>query len=210
MVLILDLKPSKAAEYFHDHDLKVYRLQEHVQHLCSAIWRYRYKYKNNDHKYSKLLWKSILIKNENLKKEYKDETGLYLPRYGNKAESIWMLEHGKYFDFILRLTKAMCIEHEYRFGKEHKSARLIPIIDRHRNGMRLKKQGGRSVSANEIPVFFSKTRYKDCISPNLNGIESNRLWYYRHQKVRRNTNKDYILSKWTKRDKPEFMQDFFI
>lgn len=158
-VFVLDLNPVKAAQY-HNNRHCVKMILESTQILSTAA--------QINIGANPLLYKPTHIKHP-----------CTLLATKNRSNYIWVLE----------LTKALLGEYTYRFGKDHKSGRLV----KHLSEIAPRIPSGELSFAQAMPDTYKKE----------DPVEAYRA-YYRGDK--RFDKAGRPLDVWTKRQKPDFME----
>lgn len=156
-VFYLDTNPQKAAEYHCDkHVVKM--ILESAQ-LLSTAWR-------------------VLEGDQEA-----DIKGLYRETHTNHPCAVWVRESRANYNYVYQLFEALCQEYTRRYGKEHKTARLLDPLYELPFGL----PEATDYKPTNPPQCMPK-EYHD-ISP----VVAYRTYYIQEKAY---------MAKWTKRDKP--------
>ncbi|MCG3175390.1 MAG: hypothetical protein MOGMAGMI_00319 [Candidatus Omnitrophica bacterium] len=107
--------PIKCAMFLDDKRV-IKMVLETAQLLCSSVYIHLFK-----NKYPNFTKQTRI--------SYRAETDLYLPSHLNHPISAWVrLTRGNYI-WTLEHFEALLEEYKFRFGREHKSSFLLPLLD---------------------------------------------------------------------------------
>lgn len=107
--------PQSCASFLDDKRLRKMVL-ETAQLLCTAVYHQVYAIK-----YPKL--------NNDSKRAFKQETGLYLPTHSNHPVNVWCRQNRSNYLWTLDHFSALLDEYKFRFDKTHACQELLPTLE---------------------------------------------------------------------------------
>jgi len=192
-IFFLDAHPKRCATFHTDYHTKIQPIV-YAQILSTIVWWTRYK----NHK------KWFLLRNEKCSEELKEEwrqwSGLYVPTHINHPICQWARESRKNYDYICKLANLLAFEHQFRFGTKHESEPVIRLLFTKK---RFPKNLGLYKPLTKFPIGFAIQ--EDTI---LTGdpVTDYRINYKTNwMKHKQPPSGKIVLSTWTRRKKPNFM-----
>lgn len=192
-IFALDHNPAIAAIYHNDTHVSKQFL-ESCQILSTTIWHYIY---SNHKEYSKLGERGC--PNE-IKTQYKDETGLYLPTQINHPAMKWVRKSYDNFVWLIDLASNLHFEYKFRKGKTHKSSETLHQII---YNMGFISNMFPQVGFTDFDICFDVSKYPKCnVDKDVIDIYRD---YYNHYKRGYYRGDKFYEYKWTNRNIPFFM-----